>query len=71
MSSKDKEKKCPLELLREEEVAVLLKVSKKTLQHWRVIGKGPPFIRMGGAIRYVLADVLEFIESNRRNNTCN
>lgn len=40
-------------------------VSKKTLQNWRNLGKGPPFQKLpGGRVRYALADVVAFEDAN-------
>jgi len=33
-------------------VAVSLKKSRRSLEGWRVRGDGPPFVRVGGAVRY-------------------
>lgn len=63
------------ELLREQDVAEILQCSVKTLQAWRVSGKGLPFVRLSkgkrGAIRYERDVVFKWIEQNRRTNTCN
>lgn len=41
-------------LLTVEEAAARLKVSKHTLNHWRVTGEGPPFVKYGPRlIRYI------------------
>ncbi len=65
----------PENLMREDEVAELLQCSKKTVQSWRVSGKGPEFIRLSkgkrGAIRYERTAVQQWIKDNRRQNTCN
>lgn len=37
---------------KEQEVAELLSVSRTTVQHWRVKGVGPKFIKFYGKIRY-------------------
>ena len=45
-------------LLRCDEVAALVSVSKVTLAEWRRLGKGPKFIRMNGRVcRYRSSDV--------------
>ena len=52
-------------LLCEERAARFLSVSKRTLQAWRVASTGPIFIRMGRAIRYCQADLVEWMNSKR------
>jgi predicted DNA-binding transcriptional regulator AlpA len=49
-------------ILTEVEIADFLKLSTRTLQSWRVKNDGPPFIRVGRAIRYRLRDVVRWIE---------
>jgi excisionase family DNA binding protein len=53
----------PNPLLCEIYAAKLLAVSSRTLQAWRRKEYGPPFVRVGRAIRYRQADVLEWIEA--------
>ena len=50
--------------LTETEVAEMLRCTKAALRKWRREGRGPRFIRVGRLIRYRLADVEEFLESN-------
>lgn len=47
----DKELLTPLEL------AVRLRVSEYTLRNWRLKGFGPPWAKLGKAIRYRLEDI--------------
>lgn len=57
-------------LLIEQEVAPILRVSIRTLQKWRVNGKGPPFIRVSArAIRYRRNDLDGWIERRLRKST--
>ncbi len=54
----------PVDLLTAEEVAALLAVSTRTLANWRVLRKGPRWIRLGErCIRYSRADLSAFIAS--------
>lgn len=39
-------------LLTTKEAAAMLKMSPRTLEHWREIGGGPPFLKVGRAVRY-------------------
>ena len=49
--------------------AVLLGCSKSFLDKSRVRGDGPPFTRIGRHIRYIDADLMHWLASNRRRNT--
>ena len=39
-------------LLTTKQAAAMLKMSPRTLEHWREIGGGPPFLKVGRAVRY-------------------
>ena len=54
----------PDALLVEVRAAELLGVSTRTLQAWRSQGCGPPFVRVGRAIRYRRRDLLSWIQNN-------
>jgi predicted DNA-binding transcriptional regulator AlpA len=41
----------------ERELAAMTGLKTRTLQRWRVFGKGPRFHKLGGAVRYQLVDV--------------
>jgi len=56
-------------LLNENEVAGTLNVKVATLRRWRWAGKGPRFLKIGGAVRYDPADVQAFVEAARRRST--
>lgn len=45
-------------------------VATQTLSRWRVEGGGPPFIRVGGRIRYDLAELNGFLAAGGRRSTC-
>ena len=51
-------------LLKEKEAAKILAVSVRTLQAWRTNNSGPPFVRLGRAIRYRLRVLMEWLNSN-------
>ena len=52
----------PNTLLTEHQAAARLALSVRTLQNWRVSGRGPSWIRCGGrSVRYRGADLDEFI----------
>jgi len=52
-------------LLKEREVAELLGVSIRTLQHWRSVGDGPTYTKIGRCVRYETAEVSHFIQYRR------
>ena len=58
-----------LRLLKEYEAANFLAVEVSTLRRWRWAGKGPSFLKIGGAVRYDLAVLEAFIEASRRRST--
>jgi excisionase family DNA binding protein len=51
--------------LTEAEAAVRLGLKVATLRAWRSQGRGPAYVRLGRAIRYLTADLEEFLASNR------
>jgi hypothetical protein len=52
-------------LLRENAVAEILNVSVRTVQTWRLNGRGPAFIRVAGAVRYSPQDLESFVDNGR------
>jgi predicted DNA-binding transcriptional regulator AlpA len=51
--------------LSELEAAARLGLKVATLRAWRHQGKGPAFLRLGRAIRYLSSDLDEFVQANR------
>ncbi len=56
-------------LLKEGEAAKILNLEVATLRRWRWSGRGPRFLKLGGAVRYELADIEAFIEASRKAST--
>ena len=56
-------------LLKEDEAAQILSLEVATLRRWRWSGRGPRFIKLGGAVRYDPTDVQAFIDAQRREST--
>jgi hypothetical protein len=57
-------------ILTEVQAAELLgNISPKTLQAWRVSGRGPVFVKVGRLVRYRMADLEMFLHQNRRRST--
>ena len=53
-------------LLSTAEAAASLALSASTLKRYRVEGRGPPFLRLGGRVRYTRADLLEWALAHRQ-----
>jgi predicted DNA-binding transcriptional regulator AlpA len=53
-----------LELLNEHDVAKRLKVSVATVRRWRLIKKGPRYVKLcGSSVRYRPADLILYLDS--------
>lgn len=52
--------------LTEPEAAEMLGIAVATLRRWRSKREGPPWYRMGHAVRYMKEDIDRFIEESRR-----
>jgi len=50
-------------LLGEHDVSRVTDLSVKTLRKWRHLGRGPRFIKVGRAVRYLPADVAAWLDS--------
>lgn len=53
-------------LLTPGEVATRLHVAEQTLAQWRWKGVGPPFLKVGRAVRYAPQDLERWISQNTR-----
>ena len=51
--------------LTESEAAMRLGLKVATLRAWRHQARGPVFVRLGRAIRYLASDIDEFLRANR------
>ena len=49
----------------EEAATRLMGLSKFTLRNYRHLRKGPPYVRIGRAIRYRVGDILDFLDSRK------
>lgn len=45
--------------------SALINMSYRTLQQWRHLGKGPPYVMVEGAIRYFPSDLTKWLMSGR------
>lgn len=55
--------------LKEVEVAEWLNMSHRTLQGWRLQGKGPAFEKFGRSVRYAVATVEAWVAERERSST--
>ena len=46
------------------ELEQLSGVSRRTWQKYRLLGTGPKYYKIGGAVRYALDEVMDYIQSN-------
>jgi predicted DNA-binding transcriptional regulator AlpA len=57
------------EAVTESDAATRLGLKVATLRAWRHQGRGPAFVRLGRAIRYLASDLDEFLDANRQSPT--
>jgi hypothetical protein len=50
----------------ERQVAAQLHVKPGTLRKWRLLGRGPEFVRVGRSVRYRVDDVEAWLDSRPR-----
>ena len=56
-------------LLKEHQAANILSLEVATLRRWRWAGTGLSYIKLGGAVRYDVAEIERFIEAGVRQST--
>jgi predicted DNA-binding transcriptional regulator AlpA len=50
------------QFLTEQEVSAITGISVKTLQKWRLFGRGPKYLKVGGrAVRYAISDLEDWL----------
>ena len=52
-------------VLGEKEAAAMLGQAVQTLRNYRHQRKGPPYIKMGRSVRYLVDDLWEYLRKNR------
>lgn len=57
------------EVLNTREAAAYTRLGKHTLERFRLTGEGPRYAKLGGAVRYRLRDLDEWLESRLVNST--
>jgi DNA-binding transcriptional MerR regulator len=55
--------------LNQRELAERLNISPRTLERWRWIGEGPPFLKIGGRCVYRLQDIERYEAKQLREST--
>jgi hypothetical protein len=60
----DDYRRVTLTLLSEADLAVILEVEIKTVQAWRMQGRGPDYVKLGKSIYYRTRDLQEWIDAN-------
>ncbi len=56
-------------MLDEKQAAAWFGCSTRKLQRHRLDGDGPPYIKLGRLVRYLIPDLLSYAQSNRRHST--
>jgi hypothetical protein len=56
-------------VLDEKKTAAELDLSPRTLQRWRLEGRGPGFVKLGKKVGYRREDLLAFLDKQRRTST--
>lgn len=51
-------------LLTSNEASMALRLSKRTLERWRVSGDGPPYVKAGRRVLYRSEDLLDWTASH-------
>ncbi len=49
-------------LLNEYDVAEIFRLSVATMRHWRLVQKGPKWLKLGSAVRYRPEDVQAYLD---------
>lgn len=52
-----------------DQAAAILGLSRRTLENWRLAGKGPKFRKLGSRVLYSETDLIEFSEAQTRHST--
>ncbi len=58
-----------IKLLDNAGTAGLLDIRPNTLEIWRTKGEGPPYRKVGRAVRYVEAEVIAWLDAQTHTNT--
>lgn len=58
-----------MDVLNTPEAARYVRLSKPTLERFRISGDGPTYVKLGGAVRYRKTDLDEWLESRLTRST--
>lgn len=58
-----------MDILNTPEAARYVRLSKPTLERFRISGGGPSYVKLGGAVRYRKADLDAWLESRLTRST--
>lgn len=58
-----------IKYINDQELAKMIDMSRNWLQIMRLRGGGPPFIKIGAAVRYDLAEVIVWLEARKCRTT--
>jgi len=56
-------------LIDTETLAERIELSERTLEKWRVQGRGPAYLKLGGRVLYDLREVEAWLTAQRRTST--
>ena len=59
-------KSARVEFLSDPELSARWGLKAGTLSNWRCQGRGPTFIKIGGSVRYKIADILAYEDDSAR-----
>lgn len=48
------------EFISQQDLAIRWALHIQTLTKWRVLRRGPPFVKLGKTVRYAMSDIFEF-----------
>lgn len=51
--------------LNQNELASRWGMSPRTLENWRSTGKGPKYVKLGGQVRYKIAEIVKLEENSQ------
>jgi hypothetical protein len=60
------QKRLSRQLVSTKELSAIWGVPESTLRYWRSAETGPPYVKLGGRIKYDLADVERYVRANKR-----
>ena len=57
---------CGSRLVSTKDLSEMWDMPESTLRYWRCAGIGPAYVKLGGRIKYDLADVEAYVRANKR-----